>query len=165
MPIPDSFRARIRAALVSADLNEICENWSLPSKFAGTGQGFEHLVDCISADLQPLQGVGALLAWVAEAEDYEDRVVELGSPHVTLVTTWGPKSCRVRYESLAEAVKATMEDTAPPQQVTASPQQVSAALRHQLLKELDGCFCDDGRGDPECSRCLEIRKLLQLPLA
>lgn len=30
-------------------------------------------------------------------------------------------------------------------------------LVKDLIRELDACFCDDGRGDPECDRCLEIR--------
>ncbi len=44
-------KAAVRESLCSADLDEICENWSLPSNFAGTGRGFEHLVDVVTATL------------------------------------------------------------------------------------------------------------------
>jgi hypothetical protein len=32
-----------------------------------------------------------------------------------------------------------------------------------LLKSLDGCYCDDGRGDPECKQCTDIRGALGVP--
>ena len=30
-----------------------------------------------------------------------------------------------------------------------------------LERELDACFCDDGRGDPECSTCTERRSVIE----
>ena len=30
-----------------------------------------------------------------------------------------------------------------------------------LERILDWCFCDDGRGVPECSRCVEVRAVIE----
>lgn len=34
-------------------------------------------------------------------------------------------------------------------------------FREAMVRMLDGCFCDDGRELPECSRCVLIRELLE----
>lgn len=42
------------------------------------------------------------------------------------------------------------------------PEKTPATEMAELLKELDGCFCDD-YGQPECRRCGEIRaRMLEL---
>lgn len=109
MTLPDPFRARVRAALVSADLDEICENWSLPTRHEGTGQGFEHLVDVVAHNLRPLQAMDLLQAWVAASPSGEFRWVELHQGRVTLVVqdASGVRGVhRSIYGSLEEAVKA-----------------------------------------------------------
>ena len=45
-------KAAVRDSLKDADLDEICENWSLPTKFEGSGLGFENLVHVVTMNLQ-----------------------------------------------------------------------------------------------------------------
>jgi len=33
-------------------------------------------------------------------------------------------------------------------------------VRNGIEVLLDGCFCDDGRGYPECNTCIHLRKAL-----
>lgn len=35
-------------------------------------------------------------------------------------------------------------------------------IREGIINLLDACFCDDGRGLPECDGCLYLRKVLEL---
>jgi hypothetical protein len=40
-------------------------------------------------------------------------------------------------------------------------EEALAEYRDQLVSTLDGCFCDD-YGRPECSGCMEARRILLL---
>ena len=34
------------------------------------------------------------------------------------------------------------------------------SVKRDIEHLIDACFCDDGRGDPECNTCLRLRKAL-----
>jgi hypothetical protein len=47
-----------------------------------------------------------------------------------------------------------------PTPVILSPKPIQDRYQ-ELCRQLDACWCDDGRGDPECENCLKARQELK----